>query len=236
MTNEENPLAQPSARKKGESPSDAPIDSAKQERITARNRRNGSLSKGPRTAAGRARSRWNSVTHGMLARTLLTSKNLQGKNSSDALLLHNELRECWNPQGIQEEMLVERIVCSHLRSVLCGQHESEMLSKPGCFFDQSSDRLNRYSAAANREYMQALHELQRLQSIRQGKDVAAPLAIDVTVTAGDEGVASTALPENALMTPTGEVLSAEDDEVAGAKAFDQTNPDSDMNSESEEEV
>jgi hypothetical protein len=43
-------------------------------------------------------------------------------------------------------------------------------------------KLSRYEASIERSYYRALHELQRRQLARQGEDVPAPLAVDVTVT------------------------------------------------------
>jgi hypothetical protein len=42
----------------------------------------------------------------------------------------------------------------------------------------------RYEAHLSRLFHRDLHELQRLQALRQGLPVAAPLAIDVDVTSG----------------------------------------------------
>ena len=42
-------------------------------------------------------------------------------------------------------------------------------------------KLSRYEAAIERSLYRALHELQRLQAARQGRDVAAPAVVDVEV-------------------------------------------------------
>ena len=44
-------------------------------------------------------------------------------------------------------------------------------------------KLSRYEVAIERSLYRALHELQRLQAARQGRDVAAPAVVDVEVSA-----------------------------------------------------
>jgi hypothetical protein len=46
------------------------------------------------------------------------------------------------------------------------------------------DKVMRYEAHLNRQMLQALHELQRLQAARAGAPVLPPAALDVTVEAG----------------------------------------------------
>ena len=47
-------------------------------------------------------------------------------------------------------------------------------------------RISRHEAQLERTYYRALHELQRLQDARRGKDVPSPEAIDITVTVADD--------------------------------------------------
>jgi hypothetical protein len=46
----------------------------------------------------------------------------------------------------------------------------------------------RYETHLSRQFQRDLHELQRLQAMRQGQPVAAPFAIDVDVTTSTETV------------------------------------------------
>jgi hypothetical protein len=48
-------------------------------------------------------------------------------------------------------------------------------------------KLSRYETAIERQLYRALHELERRQAARHGKDVAAPLAVDVDVSGLPEG-------------------------------------------------
>ena len=93
----------------------------------AANRRNARQSTGPRTQAGKARSRWNAVQHGLLAKCLFT------RDESDrAAFTHllESLREDWQPDGTLEEMLVERIAVGYYRLHVAFGYEAEHSRSP----------------------------------------------------------------------------------------------------------
>ena len=78
----------------------------------AANRRNAQKSTGPRTTEDKARSRWNAVQHGLLAKRLLAPE----ATDRDAWIhLLESLREDWQPEGTLEEILVERIAMGYWR-------------------------------------------------------------------------------------------------------------------------
>ena len=62
-----------------EQSSQASSAASRDEERAARNRRNAQHSTGPRTQAGKDRSRWNSIRHGLLARTLIGSLDPEGE-------------------------------------------------------------------------------------------------------------------------------------------------------------
>ena len=79
------------------------------------NRRNASLSTGPKSPAGKERVRRNAMKHGLLAQEVVISAG-DGKESSaqfDALL--SSLAAEFRPEGALEEMLVERIAVCYWR-------------------------------------------------------------------------------------------------------------------------
>ena len=81
----------------------------------AANRRNAELSTGPRTEAGKRRSRHNALKHGVLASALLVT---QGEGAEDRVEfdeLLGALRRDLAPVGTLEEMMVERIAVCHWR-------------------------------------------------------------------------------------------------------------------------
>ncbi len=79
------------------------------------NRKNAKKSTGPKTAPGKAASRWNALKHGILAKEVVvpTADGKEKRADFDALLarLHKDLR----PEAALEEMLVEKIAVCHWR-------------------------------------------------------------------------------------------------------------------------
>lgn len=75
----------------------------------AANRRNAQRSTGPRTPKGKARSRWNALKHGVLAKAVIPEplQPYESRKEFDRLLA--TLRDEFAPQSAIEEMLVETI-------------------------------------------------------------------------------------------------------------------------------
>ena len=71
----------------------------------ARNRRNAQKSTGPKTEAGKSRSRWNAVRHGASGTLLHRREDLLAANQ-----LEKELRRDFQPQTVLEEQAIERMV------------------------------------------------------------------------------------------------------------------------------
>jgi hypothetical protein len=69
------------------------------------NRANARKGTGPRTQAGKARSRLNSRKHGLTAKTLI----IVGENADDFEQLRAELMDEYEPQSSLECELVERL-------------------------------------------------------------------------------------------------------------------------------
>jgi hypothetical protein len=79
---------------------------------TAANRRNAQLSTGPRTEAGKSRSRQNALKHGILASALLITAGEGAEDPAEFNELLTGLRQDLAPVGTLEEMMVEKIaVC-----------------------------------------------------------------------------------------------------------------------------
>lgn len=75
------------------------------------NRRNASLSTGPRSAEGKAVAATNARRHGLFSGELI----LPGESVEDYQLLLDELQRDWRPVGITEQLLVERLAVSFWR-------------------------------------------------------------------------------------------------------------------------
>jgi hypothetical protein len=149
----------------------------------AANRRNAQKSTGPRTPEGKARSRWNAVQHGLLAKRLLAPEATDGDAWTHLL---QSLREDWHPEGTLEEILLERIAMGYWRLHTVYAYEVDFARSAQEFFG-SIDRTGRYATSINRQLTQDLNQLERLQRQRKGEFVPAPIALDVTVNGPDPG-------------------------------------------------
>ena len=195
---------------------------AKEEERTLRNRRNAAHSTGPRTPAGKERSRWNSLRHGMLVRTLVAGLDPNGDDAKNYALFHEALHAEVKPVGVLEHLHLERAAAAYYRLHRGAQFEAQIVKHRDTFGWDGVDRLNRYVVAANRELSTALHELERLQRQRAGQNIPAPVLVDINVNAtasepapGSEGTNSASLAgETAALAlpsvPNSETLDAGD--------------------------
>lgn len=155
------------------------------------NRRNAGHSYGPNTAEGKAASSKNSLKHGLLSRSVL----LPDEDAEAFAQLGERLMAALNPVGELELVLVDRIIGLVWRLRRLGKIEAGILSDryydavqtlEDAFMRDSANanalsKLSRYETSMERSLYKALHELQRLQAARQGKDVPVPLAVDIDV-------------------------------------------------------
>ena len=151
------------------------------------NRKNALKSTGPRTLVGQATSSKNSLKHGLLAQQLI----IRDESPSELEILQTNLYNSLQPIDSVEELLVEKIIKAAWRMQRVLQIEKEFLQKK----DYSGwEKLNqafkgydgnylmnlfRYEAMLEKHFYKALHELQRIQGIRSGQPVLAPIAIDI---------------------------------------------------------
>ena len=77
------------------------------------NRRNAQHSTGPKTDEGKARSSQNSITHGIFVTKLL--KGATPETVAEIEELDARLRDYYRPEGIIEEILVQKIVIETAR-------------------------------------------------------------------------------------------------------------------------
>ena len=84
------------------------------------------------------------------------------------------------PVGWLEEILVEKMAYEYWRLGEAARIEAVELSEDRLFKVTSIDRLSRYQTTSNRQYFQAMHELERLQRLRKGENVPAPLTLEVS--------------------------------------------------------
>ncbi len=142
------------------------------------NRRNAKMSTGPKTARGKSISSWNSTRHGLLAKRL---PELYGQNKEHFARLLRNLRQDLQPVGILEEVLVEKIAREYWRLAVAAWHEAQEISSTNPFVKRSFEMVFRYQTAINRQLFQAMNQLERVQRLRRGDNVPAPIALQVAL-------------------------------------------------------
>jgi hypothetical protein len=155
-------------------------------RKLAANRKNANKSTGPKTPTGKLISSWNSTRHGLLSKRLPL---IYGQSKKQFSRLLASLKQDLEPVGTLEEVLVEKIAQEYWRLGAAASHEVEALSREKPFRDASIDKILRYQTTINRQLFQAMNQLERLQRLRQGDRVPAPINIQLsgdTATTSDE--------------------------------------------------
>jgi len=150
------------------------------------NRRNAQLG-GVKTAAGKEISRFNAITHGLLTKAVI-------KTPEEAPVLEqlrNNLTSQYLPEGELEMLLVERIASCIWRLKRVLKLETKAITDDWAWSIEDGhpytaiawQGLNRYETNIERQLYKAMHELERVQRLRQGEFVAAPLAVDLDLSA-----------------------------------------------------
>jgi len=163
------PAADPSnsrgqaAKPRPEPASKAPIS----ERKLAANRANAQRSTGPKTPEGKQRSKQNSYKAGIFARQLFFPTEA-GQNEWDG---YKEVAERiyahYRPQGVMEELLVDKVVTEAVRFARLLWFEREEFARKDAFWGQGSDKVLRYQTAINRQLTKAVEQLEDLQAERK---------------------------------------------------------------------
>jgi hypothetical protein len=137
-------------------------------------RKNGARSRGPRTAAGKARSSRNALKHGLCAQKLLV---LAEEDVAAFCALETALFDELAPAGALQTVLAQRVVSAAWRLLRADRMEAEVLAE-GRFRDgglglalirdgngaRVLPTLLRYRGAALAELMRCLRTLQALQA------------------------------------------------------------------------
>lgn len=155
------------------------------------NRTNALKSTGPKTKKGKASACQNALKHGLLSQQLI----LKDESFENFDCLRENLYLSLNPLGILEEVLVEKIVSAAWRfrrlikvekSFFEEEDEFAIRSPEFCdAFKRSGGNymqiLSRYESAIEKSFYKAIYELQRVQGMRLGQPVLAPIALDINV-------------------------------------------------------
>ena len=165
--------------------------------------------RGPQTEAGIARIRAANIIHGLFTRNTL----LESERTEDLQQLSVGLHGQFDPEGDYEALLVDNIVdiawrWARSRRIQTAAAENLYLdqydeverrygnNEPGfarmqeraCLvrigINPEMEKLLRYETALERQFYRAVNHLERVQRSRRGDDVAAPAALDVTLSDG----------------------------------------------------
>jgi hypothetical protein len=196
----------------------------------AASRANGQKSQGPITTAGKAKSRYNAMKHGIDAKQQI----IFHESAEDLAELATEYHEFYSPANVDERFLVDTLVNNEwrlrrLRSVeadpwraannlFIENHPEIGESGFGDAFEASGpafDRLQRIMNSCQRQYHQARKELQALQAARPHSQNA-PQPEETTTTSASPGSfytnpenASPATPKTDPQPPAGPAVAAE---------------------------
>lgn len=154
---------------------------------------------GPKTNEGKAVSKYNAIKHGLLTKEVL----VEGEEKENLAELKETITEALDPIGPMEHLLVDRIIANvwRLRRALqietktmewyqndfdmfpIGQSEEQQARKSikNMLSNESIETILRYETTIERSIFRTLHELERLQAKRNGKDVQVPAVVDVNV-------------------------------------------------------
>jgi len=115
------------------------------------------------------------MRHGLLSRTL----PIYGQDKKEFTLLFTSLHQDLEPVGTLEQVLVEKIAQEYWRLGLAARLEAEMFASLTPFSSSPIDKILRYQTTINRQLYQAINQLERLQRLRKGDNVPAPLNVQV---------------------------------------------------------
>ena len=143
------------------------------------NRLNAQKSTGPRSAEGKASSRFNALKHGADARALI----IPGEDEADLLDVTREYYEEFQPEGVVETELVDTLVRCHwekhrvprleaaaIQALVSNQQSPDHAVGAVIIADALGpnvlQKLHRRSQAANRDWIRAESDLRRRQAER----------------------------------------------------------------------
>ena len=136
---------------------------------------------GPKTSQGKDVSKMNALKHGFLSKEVL----MDGEDENELLLITNNFHKEFQSDTEMEKVLVDRIVANiwRLKRAMRMEDGEVISSGGGLMYD--SDKFFRYETMLERGLFKALHELERLQARKNGKDVPLPIPVDVDLNKND---------------------------------------------------
>ncbi len=136
---------------------------------------------GPKTPQGKDIAKMNALKHGLFSKEVL----MDGEDENELLTITNNFQTEFQPETEMEKVLMDRIVANVWRLKRAMQMEDGEVISTGGGLMYDSDKFFRYETMLERGIFKALHELERLQARRSGKDVPLPIPVDVDLSKND---------------------------------------------------
>jgi len=130
--------------------------------------------RGPKTAAGKARVALNALAHGISSARPI----VPGESASEWETHRRNILDALAPVGAMEALLAERVAQAAWRLRRVTAYEAAAIAERQHFPVASArllphpadlDKIIRYEAHLNRQFYQALHELEAMRSARSGE-------------------------------------------------------------------
>jgi hypothetical protein len=135
------------------------------------NRKNAQRSTGPKTPEGKLKSSQNAITHGIFVKQYVSGATPETVDEMKKLA--DGFWEHYQPVGMIEEMLVEKLCIETARYSRVVRLELDELARKRAFFGVEIDRVGRYGAGVNRELYRVMEQLEHFQAARKTSEKAA---------------------------------------------------------------
>ena len=137
------------------------------ERKLAANRLNAQRSTGPKTPEGKQRSAKNSFKSGIFVRQLFLNTDSGRKEWEAYKGVAEDIYEHYQPQGIIEEMLADKVIAAAIRVARVLWFESEAFARTDAFCGSTVDKVLRYQTATDRQLTKVIELLEDVQRKRK---------------------------------------------------------------------
>jgi len=151
-------------------PDDKPVSEAK----LRANMENAKKSTGPKTPAGKSRTRFNAVKHGLCSRRVIYNPDGQLEDEGLKALL-DDLRLKYGNDDVRTELLVESLVVEYWRGQQAVEQEIDFLKNGGWHFGPQGNvrNLERYRTAGQKNFFRLLELLDARAAELQSPEPAA---------------------------------------------------------------
>lgn len=136
----------------------------------AANRANAQLSTGPKTPAGKEKSKFNALKHGLTARYFPAVIREGTPESEEYEAVRTDLFDHYQPQGPMEALLVAKISVEYTRYCRLVEREQGFYDLYRGFHPETLNKVARYQSAINRQLIEAIKELERVQAKRKAEE------------------------------------------------------------------